>query len=140
MHNNPVINTITTIALELDEIPTAAPRAVVREGADPDGASAGAGSGGEIPLVLARRVLGEEASEERLEEGRTTTDETGVDLNNAAWGKHVISAGERKETVKRERKSEAKGGGIDSSREEKGLCVQPWRIGGVEIDDQKGKA
>ena len=87
VHNNTIVKTITTIALQLDEIPTITPRMIIRKGADPDGAAAGtagAGSRGEIALVLTRRILGEEVSEEWLEEGRTATNETGVDLHDAS--------------------------------------------------------
>ena len=85
--HNAIVNTITTIALQLDEIPTITPRMIIRKGADPDGAAAGtagAGSRGEIALILTRRIFGEEVSEEWLEEGRTATDETGVDFDDAS--------------------------------------------------------
>ena len=87
MNNNSVVNTRTTIALQLDEIPTITPRAIIRESADPNGAAAGttgARSRGKIPLVLTRRIFGEDVSEEWLEERRTATYETGVDFNDAS--------------------------------------------------------
>ena len=102
MHDNFIVNTSTTIALQLDELPTITPGAIMRgSGAGPDGAgagTAGARSGGEIPLVLARRIFHEDVSEEGLEEGRTATDETGVDFDDAS-GTHVVSVG-RKEGSK----------------------------------------
>ena len=81
------MNTITTIALQLDELPTITPGAIFPEIVDPDGAdtgTAGARSRGEIPLILVRRIFGEDVSEEWLEEGRTATDETGVDFDDAS--------------------------------------------------------
>ena len=96
MHNDTlIIKTITTVALQLDEIeiPTMTPRAIfVRESADPDGAGlVGAARGrsrGVIALgVTGRGILGdEEVAEEGFEEGRTATDETGVDFDDAFRG------------------------------------------------------
>ena len=71
-------------------------------------------------------------TEEWLEEGRTATDETGVDFDDASG-----TRGQRgKEGIIKRRGSKGK----KSSRYEKGLGVQPGRIVGVEIDDQQGKA
>ena len=84
MNENSILDTITTIALQFDEIPIIRPGAVVWEITDPDGAAGacGASSRGEITLTLTRWVFGEDVSEERFEEGRTAADETGVDFNH----------------------------------------------------------
>ena len=98
VHNDPVVNTITTIMPQLDELPTITPGAIIAgiQIIDPDGGgtgTAGAGSRGEIPLILTGRIFSEEVSEEWFEEGRTAADETGVDFDDAfgdtwsAWGK-----------------------------------------------------
>ena len=59
MHNDPVVNTITTIVSQLDELPTITPGAIIPgiQIVDPDGAgtgTTGAGSRGKIPLILTR--------------------------------------------------------------------------------------
>ena len=134
VHNNRIVNTITTIALQLDKLPTITSGAVVPEIVDPDGAATRttrARLRGEIPLIPTRRIFDKEVSEEWLEEGRTATYETGVDFDDTSGtrGQH------RKEGKIKRRRSKGK-----SSRDEKRLCVQPGRIGLVEIDDQQGKA